>query len=106
MRDGEEQGVAPSPNEPSGAGTQVRSELVYRRLVAGGMVYDGKTRRVHHLNEAAALVWEALDQGESQEEAASRLCARFDVDGGRAATDVAAILSAFRGEDLLVEYGA
>ena len=37
---------------------RTRPGLLYRALVDGGMIYDGDSGHVHHLNATAVLVWE------------------------------------------------
>ncbi len=44
---------------------RARADVLYRKLVDGGLVYDSISTRIHHLNDTAAFVWEAC-QGESR----------------------------------------
>ncbi|MFH1571606.1 MAG: PqqD family protein [Gemmatimonadota bacterium] len=80
---------------------QARPDLLYRRLVDGGMVYDSATRRVHHLNASAATVWETCGAGATARAIVARLCGRFEIDEARALSDAAEILGAFAREGLL-----
>ena len=81
---------------------QARDDLFYRKLVDGGMLYDGRYRRVHHLNATAAFVWEACQRGQETSEMVRDLCRSFDVDDERARTDVEAILERFVRAELLL----
>ena len=80
---------------------QARDDLVYRKLVDGGMLYDGRSRKVHHLNATAARVWEACQQRKKIGEIARELCRSFEVDSERAGRDVEAILEEFASAGLL-----
>jgi len=82
---------------------QVRPDVIYRRLVDGGMVYDSRTRRVHRLNQVAALIWEACEAGLSARDATSRLRAEYEVSAAQAEGDVADAIEQLRREGLLVE---
>ncbi len=66
------------------------------------MVYDGRTRLVHHLNEAAAVAWEACSECASPESAAADIQSRFDVGAAQALDDATRILAAFWREGLVV----
>lgn len=66
------------------------------------MVYDGRTRLVHHLNEAAAVAWEACGECATAESAAAHIQFRFDVGADQALDDATQILAVFRREGLLV----
>jgi len=85
------------------SGPAVRPELLFRRLVDGGMVYDSRSRRVHHLNESAVVVWESLAERLPPAAAAARLCSCFEVNADRAAADVTDIVARFRAAGLLDE---
>lgn len=39
----------------STGGPQARSDVLYRELADGGLIYDSTSKQVHHLNETAAL---------------------------------------------------
>jgi len=82
---------------------RARHNVLYRKLVDGGLVYDSRTRQVHHLNASAALVWEACREGIPARGLALALCERFQVDESTARADVASILSALSSEDLVIE---
>ncbi len=78
-----------------------RDDLFYRKLVDGGMLYDGRHRRVHHLNATAAFVWEACQKGQGTSEMVRDLCRSYDVDDGSARADVVAMLERFVSAELL-----
>ena len=54
---------------------QIRGDLRYRKLVDGGMLYDGEKGQVHHFNATAAQVWEACQGGEKKPVKLSKICA-------------------------------
>ncbi len=80
---------------------QVRADLLYRKLVDGGMLYDGASGQVHHLNATAALVWEACQAGRKTSEMVLALCSRYEVGAARAREDVREVLQAFARAGLL-----
>ena len=71
---------------------QVRSGLLYRSLVDGGMIYDGESGQVHHLNGTAAQVWELCQTGATSAALAEALCRRYAVEEPQARADVERIL--------------
>jgi len=81
---------------------QVRPGLLYRALVDGGMIYDGESGKVHHLNAAAAQVWEGCQRGASAAELAAALCSRYAVESGQAQADVEEVLHYFAGVRLVL----
>ena len=56
-----------------------RTDLLYRPLVDGGLLYDARSGQIHHLNETAALIWEACAEGTEAPQIALGLCARYEV---------------------------
>ena len=82
---------------------RTRAELEYRGLADGGMIYDPVTRRIHHLNRTAALIWQLCQQGYTADAALQRLCDDFDVDPDRARRDLNAMLTEFGAARLLQE---
>ena len=82
---------------------RTRHDVLYRELVDGGLVYDSRTRQVHHLNAAAALIWQACREGRSARDLAAALCERFQVDETTARADVASVLAALTSEDLVIQ---
>ena len=74
---------------------QVRGDLRYRKLVDGGMIYDGEKGQVHHFNATAAQVWEVCQGGEKTSAIVEDLCRAFAVDRERAQTDVQKVLRKF-----------
>ena len=82
-------------------GWKIREDLVYRKLVDGGMLYDSVEQRVHHLNATAAFVWEVCREEHQTAEIVEALCASFEVERERARLDVEAILREFSSAELL-----
>lgn len=81
---------------------RAREDVLYRKLVDGGMVYDSVSTQVHHLNASASLVWESCQEGGgSLDKIAREMCARFEVGETDAEADVAAILAQFAQAALL-----
>ena len=74
---------------------QIRADLRYRKLVDGGMLYDGEKGQVHHFNATAAQVWEACQGGEKTSEIVEDLCRAFAVDRERVQADVLKVLRKF-----------
>lgn len=77
------------------------AELIYRKLVDGGMIYDSQQQQIHHLNATAALVWEACQQGRSAEEIAAELCRQYEVSAEQARADVEKTLETFAAAGLI-----
>jgi PqqD family protein of HPr-rel-A system len=71
---------------------QTRPGLLYRALADGGMIYDGESEQVHHLNATASLVWERCQGGATSAELAEGLCSRYAVEVAQAQADVERIL--------------
>lgn len=80
---------------------QVRPGVLYRALVDGGMIYDGESGQVHHLNATAAQVWEFCQSGATSAALAEALCRRYAVEGTQAQADVGRILHYFADARLL-----
>ena len=59
---------------------RTRSEIHYRSLADGGMLFDAAGRCVHHLNASAACVWEACGDGAQLVTITDAVCARFEVE--------------------------
>lgn len=66
-------------------------------------MYDSRTRRVHHLNTSAAVVWEACEAGCPTGDLVRTLCDRFQVDEATAREDVESVLTALVSEGLASE---
>jgi len=101
----------PPPNEPTPVREshpnhpvwRARDNVLYRGLVDGGLVYDSRTRRVHHLNASAAVVWEACEAGGPPGDLVRALCDHFQVDEATARADVEAVLATLASEGLVSE---
>lgn len=82
----------------------------YRRNVqTAGRVIDGQAfvvtpddNRLHTLNEAATLLWQATTDGVTVDQAAAILCREFEVDAATAATDAVACLDDLVARQILV----
>ena len=79
----------------AGSRLRVRDDLLYRKLVDGGLIYDSSSGSIHHLNDSAALVWEASQEGCSAADIGDSLSARYEVDAGVAVGDAETILQRF-----------
>lgn len=71
-----------------------RPDVLYRRLVDGGLVYDARSGQIHHLNETAAFIWEACAQGTAAASITQGLCARYEVGPDEAHQQVTRLLAA------------
>lgn len=80
---------------------QSRSELTYRKLVDGGMLFDRQEQEVHHFNETAALVWELCEDGQTTAQIIERLRSAYAVDDEQVYADVEEILAEFVENGLL-----
>jgi len=79
-----------------------RSDVLYRELADGGMIYDSSSKQVHHLNETAALVWRACQRGALITEVVDELCARYSVDEQTATKDAHAAVQYLSAGGLLI----
>lgn len=66
------------------------------------IVLDQQQKLVHRLNAVAAFILEQCDGRRTPNQIVSDVCAHFDVDAERAATDVEQALQKFRGLGLIV----
>lgn len=81
---------------------QARSDVLYRELADGGLIYDSTSKHVHHLNETAALVWRACQRGAHPGEMVEELIGKYVVDKQQALTDVHAAVQRLRDGGLLL----
>ena len=81
---------------------RAREDVLYRKLVDGGLVYDSVSTQVHHLNASASLVWEFCQEGGSLDKIVGEMRSRYDVAQADAEADVTAILGRFARAELLV----
>ena len=88
--------VADTVDAGGSEGSPARA-VTYHRLVDGGLVYDDRQGCIHHLNETAALIWEAWREGEEEAVIARRLCERYEVDPDTARREVDAAVQRFQG---------
>ncbi len=76
--------------------------VVFTEFEGGeGVLVDLQTKRYYQLNETAALVWRALEQGRGREGIVSELTARYDVMEEHARRSVENILRRFESYKLL-----
>ncbi len=66
-----------------------------------GVLVDLNTKRYYTLNETAALIWRALEQGQDAEEIVRQLTERYDVTAEHAAASLEQTLSTLRSRQLL-----
>lgn len=67
----------------------------------GAVVLDMHTKHYYSLNETGACVWNALEDGASDDDAIARLVTRFDVTEARASTAYHRLLDDLRRARLL-----
>lgn len=78
--------------------------IVFTEFDGGeGVLVDLNTKRYYQLNETAALVWRALEQGKSASEVVEELTAAYDVTRERAAESVEKLLHSFQSNKLVVQ---
>ena len=80
---------------------RIRDRLSYRKLADGGILYDGKSRQVHHLNATAAFVLEQCQEGKAFSEIVDSMCTTFEVKTKLARDDLKTILRDFSEAGLL-----
>ncbi|HEV2708347.1 MAG TPA: PqqD family protein [Pyrinomonadaceae bacterium] len=68
-----------------------------------GVLVDLNTKRYYQLNETAALVWRALEQGKSTREVVEELTAVYDVTREHATESVEKLLRSFQSNKLVVQ---
>lgn len=81
----------------------MKERLSYRKLADGGILYDGKSRQVHHLNATAAFVWEQCQKGNIFSEIVENMCSKFEVKTKLARDDLKTILRDFSEADLFAD---
>ena len=81
----------------------MKERLSYRKLADGGILYDGKSRQVHHLNATAAFVWEQCQKGNIVSEIVENMCSKFEVKTKLARDDLKTILRDFSEADLFAD---
>ena len=84
-------------NRPS-----MRSDLQYRELEDGGVIYDTAAERLHTLNVTAAYFWNCCDGAHNLSTIASELHQQVDVSPAQALRDVSELVTYFRNEGLLL----
>ena len=84
---------------------RARADVLYRKLVDGGLVYDSISTRIHHLNDTAAFVWEACQGGSRISDIVTQMCGHYESEAVGIEQDVASILKEFDRVDLLEAAG-
>ncbi len=80
------------------------NHIVFTEFDGGeGVLVDLNTKRYYQLNETAALVWRALEQGKSTHEVVEELTAAYDVTREHAAESVERLLRSFQSNKLVVQ---
>ena len=81
---------------------RARTDVLYRELADGGLIYDSATKQVHHLNETAALVWRGCQRGAAAPAIVNELRQSYSVDEQKARTDVDSTLQRLDAGGLLL----
>ena len=79
----------------------IRTDLQYRELEDGGVIYDTTAERLHTLNVAAAYIWNCCDGAHNLSDIASELHHQANVPSEQALRDVFDALGYFQREGLL-----
>jgi len=80
---------------------QIRSDVQYRELSDGAVVYDTAAERVHTLNITAAYIWNCCDGSHSLDDIAVELLSQVDIAREKALADVRDAITYFQAEGLL-----
>ena len=81
---------------------RARTDVLYRELADGGLIYDNAIKQVHHLNETAALVWRGCQRGAAATDIVNELLQSYSVDEQKARTDVDSTLQRLDAGGLLL----
>ena len=79
----------------------MRTDLEYRELEDGGVIYDTSAERVHTLNMTAAYIWNCCDGSHDAAAIAAALHDSKQICPEQALNDVCRTLNYFRSEGLL-----
>jgi hypothetical protein len=79
----------------------IRTDLQYRELEDGGVIYDTTAEQIHTLNVAAAYIWNCCDGSHNVSEIASDIHEQTDVPKEQALKDVSDTLAYFERAGLL-----
>lgn len=71
---------------------KIKKDLAYRRIAGEVFVVDAARAEMHELNGPAALIWEGLASGKTENAIISGLAAEFEVDERTARADLAAFV--------------
>ncbi len=83
--------------------TTLKKGLAFRRVAGELFVVDAARSELHELNGTAAVVWEGLAAGRTEDAIVKAVTAEFDVDAASARADVRAFEAELRKAGLLVE---
>lgn len=78
-----------------------QEELKWRELAGELVAVDVRTSTYLTTNHTGMTLWAALAEGTCRQELVARLMTAYDIDHGRAAADVDALLEDLRSRDLL-----
>ena len=80
---------------------RVRSDLEYRELADGGVIYDTASERIHTLNLTAAFIWNCCDGSHDLRAITLELSQQANLSPEQALQDVQTALQYFEHERLL-----
>jgi hypothetical protein len=80
---------------------RVRSDLQYRELADGGVIYDTAREKIHTLNLAAAFIWNCCDGSHDLQAITSELRQQANLSLEQASRDVKTAIEYFDDEGLL-----
>ena len=72
--------------------TGIKKGLAYRRIADELFIVDSQRAELHELNGPAALIWEGLASGKSEDSVVSAIAAEFEVPETEARADLADFL--------------
>ncbi len=81
---------------------RARSDVLYRELADGGLIYDSTSKQVHHLNQTAALVWRGCQRGAEIGAMVEELMGSYSIDEQTVRADVEETLQRLSDGGLLV----
>jgi hypothetical protein len=72
--------------------TTINKNLAFRRIAGGVFIVDSGKALLHELNGPAALIWEGIASGKSEEHILSAMVSEYEVDEKTAAADMEAFV--------------
>lgn len=79
----------------------ISPDVLAAKLATDTVLLDMRSRNYFQLNVTAALVWQALERGLSEEQVVDELCAEFDAPRETVETEVRQLLVALLERDLV-----